>query len=59
MTKNPKERAKELKRLFHNSEENREVTHQRLIINKLKEYRIVSEYENEVLKLLKGKNKKK
>ncbi|NQY41975.1 MAG: hypothetical protein HRT87_01310 [Legionellales bacterium] len=54
MESSPKERAKELKRLFHNSEENREVTHQRLIINKLKEYGTVSEYENEVLKLLKG-----
>ncbi len=49
----PKERAQELRRLFYDNLDSRALTHQRLIINKLKEYSIVSEYEQEVLNELK------
>lgn len=50
---NPKERANELRRLFYKNLESRALTHQKLIINKLKEYGTVSEYEQEVLNELK------
>ena len=48
-----KEKAKELRRLFYKNKDSRALTHQKLIINKLKYYGIVSEYEQEVLNELK------